>query len=70
MALDGLLNSALRLAEKLSMPHGKCKFSERCSLYDEQNSPCSKTAGSYYGRGRGGGCYRKLEREEQEKLVR
>ena len=63
MGLGELITRPLLRLTRLTMPHGRCEFADTCVLYNEDNDPCNKTAGSYYGPGRGGGCYR--ERKQQ-----
>jgi hypothetical protein len=42
---------------------GKCKFWKHCTCYREGNKTCTETHGWCYGIGRGGGCYRSLEKD-------
>lgn len=39
----------------------KCPFYKKCKLYQVGHSTCNKDGGSFYGPGRGGGCYREME---------
>ena len=55
----GLVDLLIRIS-------GKCKFAMKCGIYSPENRTCTKEGGMYY-QGRPAGCYRELEKEEQEK---
>ena len=40
---------------------GKCKYYDVCDLSRPDNQTCTKDRGQFYGFGRYGGCYRRLE---------
>lgn len=45
----------------------KCKYYEKCTLYNNQNMCCldDEESRNYYGIGRPCGCYRKMEEKNE-----
>jgi len=45
----------------------KCKYHKKCKLYQESSETCNKNSGMYYGSSRPAGCYRNLEKINNER---
>ena len=66
----------------ISRLFGKCKFADKCGIYDSDSSPCTKTRGKYYGGlrlkilgipinmgVRPAGCYREQQEQKSNQLT-